>query len=67
MDEILSLAKFTRTVPGERIKMGMTPIIRGRQGTRYGYYVDLDKAKLPEALREYHVVEAASPKAAQDR
>lgn len=65
MDEIYSLAKFTKTVPGESMKMGMTPIIEGRKGTRYGYYVDLDTAKLPDALREFHVVDAPTSKAAQ--
>jgi LCP family protein required for cell wall assembly len=65
-DELVSLATFTRNIAGAGMKMGMVPIIRGRQGTGYGYYVDLDRDKLPQALKEFHVTEDDGAKATEN-
>lgn len=59
MDELVAIADFSRKLSGDNLRMGLVPVVDGEKGTGYGWYVDLDTAKLPDALREFHFVDDA--------
>jgi LCP family protein required for cell wall assembly len=60
-DEMLSLAEYAKAITGDNIKMGMLPIVEGRSGTGYGYYVDIDRSKFAQAMRDYRMVDDPNP------
>jgi polyisoprenyl-teichoic acid--peptidoglycan teichoic acid transferase len=56
-DELLSLTLYAKTVSGDNIKMGMLPILEPHEHSGYGYYVEVDRVKFDQAMREFHMVD----------
>lgn len=54
-EEISSLALFARSVGSDNIKMGMIPTVQAR-----GFDLRVDRGKLDDVLREFHIVETRS-------
>jgi len=64
MDELVVLAQFAGTLGGDNMQMGLVPVVDGEKGAGYGWYVDLDTAKVQDVLRQYHFVDGPGPEAA---